>query len=190
MKENYRIRPWFEGGVVIFALILGGMSLTFFHHDPQTSILMLLIMTIFGGGFAWIGIRTWNSIYIIDNELRVQTFSTEHLFSTGDVASIRVCRASKIFMFNEIELVIRGYRCVTLMRYIGFGRSILIEARSLAERLDVPLIDRGGERLQMSRLAPLRWRAKGDEWAFQLCICLPVILLSVLIAVLLQSRHT
>ena len=186
MRHDYRLRPWFEGGIAIITFSLAGMSLTFFRHDPQTSIFMLLLMTVTGGFFAWFGIQEWNSVQIMDNKLRVQTFSKEHIFSTGDVACIRICRAMKLFMFNNIELVIPGYRRLIVMRYIGFGRKILIKTYSLAERLEVPVIDRERERLKTSRLAPLRWRAKGDDWAYLLCISLPCFLLILLVALFIQ----
>lgn len=172
MKRSYRLRPWFEAGIAMSTFALAGISLTFFHHDPQTSIYMLFIMTGTGSIFAWFGIREWNSVHIMDKELRVQSFSEENIFAIHDVECIRICRAVKLFMFNNVELVIPGFRRLTVMRYIGFGRKILQESHSLAEMLDVPLIDKERARLQKSRLVLLRWRANGDDWAYLLSISL------------------
>ena len=179
MTLVFRVRPWFEGVAVAISVFMGGAALAIISHKPLTALWALPLALVLFGLFGWLGLKAWCTSWVTAEGIRVKGFRSERVFSPGDVDSLRVLRASKIFS-NQVSLHLRGHPPVLLFRYVAFGRLPLDQSRALAATFGVPFIDPEGEKMAGSRLAPLRWRARGDEWAYLLCISTPAIALLVI----------
>ncbi len=175
-RTTYCVRPlWPEGVFLLFALSVGASTLTFIRHDPVTALSVGAAMGVLGLVISWVIVRDWATVTISAQEVHVRTWLVDRRFPIGEVTRVLVHRAWKPLLPNEVDLVIRGFRRVTILRYIAFGRSSLAETKALAQNLGVPLMDGMGAQMRASRLAPLRWRARGDEWLYTLlCFVLPI----------------
>jgi hypothetical protein len=158
-------------------IVLGVLMLSFVWQDPVLALGLGMFLIGLGGGIGWLGLRAATTTLLKDGQLQIHRQGLEQQFSLTEVRGVRIAREVKLFLPTDIELLIAGQRPVTVDRYFLSGVSTLQRATALAVTLGVDLLDPEGEQLRQSRLAALRWRAAGAEWAFTLSVFVVILTL-------------
>lgn len=169
-----------EWGVAVPSVLMALLSLTLLPEKADVGLPMAGLFALLAAAFGALGWRSWVDMRLDGDALHLTQGRRARTLPARSVRNVRIVRARRPLLPTTVQLLVPGERPIPVARYSLFGRGVLQQAQALGAALGVPVTDPGGAQLSGSRLAPLRWRAAGDEWAYALLFIVPGLLLLVL----------
>jgi hypothetical protein len=165
-----RVRPWMEWGIALPSLGMTLLSLTLLPERADVGLPMAGLFVLVAAAFGWLGWQTWVDVVVEGAQIHLRRGGKLRTLPSASVRAVQIRRARSPLLPTTVYLRVPGERLIPVARYALRGRGVLARAEALQAALGVPLLDPVGAQLRGSRLAPLRWRAAGDEWAYLLCL--------------------